>query len=56
VDAQVCEEGRVGGPVISSRPLRLFLRPGRDEGPGALQCSVALRKMAAYQAESHKHS
>lgn len=42
-------QGRVGGPVVSSGL-------GRVEEPGTLQCSTVLRKEAAYQAESHKHS
>lgn len=36
--------------------LAISPRRGRVEEPGTLQCSTVLRKEAAYQAESHKHS
>lgn len=63
MDAQVCEEADLTSPfagqswgssLLFTALLRLSLRLGRDEETGVLLCSEALRKMAEYQAESHK--
>lgn len=62
MDVQVCGEADLTSPFAGQSwgsshlftALRLSLRLGRDEETGVLLCSKALRKMAAYQAESHK--